>query len=237
MITTPASLASEQLTSIKDIEVQFALMTQRIKQALINHKVDVFKLIELLQTISAVKEKEVPLFDDDVFKKVQSIEALWKKLSPFWSIFDYDLLRIVIKISECNEAEEIFVEYLSRIYPIEDVDLVIHYQVMQHKGSLKPVLRVKINSEKCTASIREKVKDILSKAFNLEEYALRFVGIKMGCIELHYCISKPLKLYILQCKVSESIVAELLAHEVFTLYIDGFEAKVPSKSTDAMVSI
>ena len=130
-------------------------MTSRIKQALINSNVDVVSLIEQLCAISAVKNKKVPLFDEDVFEKIQTINELWRKLRNFWNIFDYELLQYVVEISDCKEAQEIFEEFLLRIDPsvIEDVDLVLHCREEYQEGSLKPVLRIKVNTEKCTLTI------------------------------------------------------------------------------------
>ena len=48
--------ASEKWTKIKDIEIQFAKMTIRIKQALISNDVDVVQLIEQLCAIFCCKE-------------------------------------------------------------------------------------------------------------------------------------------------------------------------------------
>ena len=225
----------EKLTNFEDIDVEFALMTQRIKKALINSKVDVASLIEQLCTMSVVINKKVPLFDEDVFEKIRSIDEFWKRLRSFWNIFDYDFLRCVIRISQCTEAEEIFEEFLSRIDPssIENVDLVLHHKVEHWEGSLKPVLRIKVNTEKCTSKIKKMVEKVLSKTYKLDKYALRFQGIKEGCIELLYYISKPLKLYLLDFKISESILAEFLAHHIISLHI---ELKASSKAIDVTVS-
>ena len=240
MCNFPAALTSvgigfpsEKLISIQRIEVQFAKMTSRIKQALINDNVDVVSLIEQLCTISAVKCKNIPLFDEDVFEKIKSIDEFWRKLRNFWSIFDYELLQFVVEISDCKEAQHIFVEFLSRIDPsaIEDVDLVLDCRVEDREGLLKPVLRIKVKAEKCTTTIKKRIEEIVSKIYNLERYALRFQGIKEGCIELLYYTSKPLKLYLLQLKVSEDIVAEFLAHKIVSLHIDEFEMKFPSDTT------
>ena len=230
----------EKLTSIQYIEVQFAKMTSRIKQALINSNVDVVSLIEQLCAISAVKNKKVPLFDEDVFEKIQTINELWRKLRIFWNIFDYELLQYVVEISDCKEAEEIFKEFLLRIDPsvIEDVDLVLHCREEHQEGFLKPVLRIKVNSEKCTLSIKKQVEKIVSQAYKLEKYALRFHSIKEGCIELLYYISKPLKLYITQFNVSEGVLAELFAYKfIISLHIDDLELKAPTKITDTMHTV
>ena len=229
---------SEKLISIQRIEVQFAMMTSRIKQALIKNNVDVVSLIEQLCAISAVKCKNIPLFDEDVFEKIKSIDDFWRKLRSFWNIFDYELLQFVVEISDCKEAQHIFVEFLSRIDPsaIEDVDLVLDCRVEDREGLLKPVLRIKVKAEKCTTAIKKRIEEIVSKTYNLERYALRFQGIKAGCIELLYYILKPLKLYLLQFKVSEDIMAEFLAHKIISLHIDEFELKILSDTTVSIYS-
>ena len=54
------------------------MMTNSIKQALISNNVDVVSLIEQVCVISTVKNKKVPLFDEDVFEKIKSIDDFWK---------------------------------------------------------------------------------------------------------------------------------------------------------------
>ena len=50
--------------------MEFAVITNRIKQALIDNKVDVDSLIEQLRTMSAVSNRKVPLFDEDAFVRI-----------------------------------------------------------------------------------------------------------------------------------------------------------------------
>ena len=230
--------ACEKLTRIDRIEVQFAKMTVRIKQALISNNVDVVLLIEQLCAISVVKNKKVPLFDEDVFERITSIDELWKKLRTFWNIFDYELLRYIVEISDCREAQEILEEFLSRIDPsaIEDVNLVLDCGIEDREGLIRPVLRIKVNAEIFTTNIRKRVEEIVSKVFNLDKYALHFQGIKEGCIELLYSISKPLKLYLLEFKLPKDVVEKFLAIKIISLHIEEFELKVPSMNSDITVS-
>ena len=239
------AIASEQtegsedickLTSIDDIEIEFAIMTDKIKEALNNDNINVVSLVEQLCAISAVSDKKVPLFDKDVYEKIQSINDIWRELRIFWNIFDYDLLRFVIKLSKCKKAQMIFDEFLERIDPsaIEDVDLVLRCRVEHWEGSLKPVLRIKINAERCTIDIQRKVKEMVSEKFNLEQYSLCFKGIKKGCIELLYYISKEVMSYFLKCPLRKDGVKELSSCSIISLHIYNHELKVPQVITDAM---
>ena len=147
-----------------------------------------------------------------------------ESIKNFLKIYDYELLLCVIKISKCGKAQQILDEFLSRIDPstITDVDLVPYCKVEHWEGSLEPVLRIKVNSEECTPDVKKRVKERVSKAYNLDEYALVFQGTKEGCIELLYYISKPLKTYLLQFKLSKSILEEFHSYKIISFHIDEF---------------
>ena len=213
-------------------------MANRIKQALISNNVNVASLIEQLCTISAVENKNMPLFDEDVFVGIKSIDGLWRRLR-LSNVFGYELLRLVVEISGCREAQEILEEFLSKIDPTAngDVDLVLHCRVEEQAESLKPMLRIKVNTEKYTLSIKQSIEEILSKSYNLSKYAVCFQGMKEErCNELLYYMSKPLKLYLLQFKLSEGNLVEFLAHKIISLCIDEFELKIPSTIVEITVS-
>ena len=231
-----ADLSSEndgetsRLTRIKDVKIEFAIMTDKIKQALINGKINIDSLIEQLRSISGVRNRNVPLFDEEVFTKIKSVEEFWKTLSTFWSIYDYDVLRFIIKITNYENAQKVFEEFLSRIDPrvIEDVDLVLDCRVEEREGWPKPKLRIKINAEKCSFDIRKEVEEIVSRTYNLQKYALCFKGIKEGCIELIYHISRAVGMYLLQCKITGRILTEFSACKIISIYINDTDILVSS---------
>ena len=211
-----------KITSFDKIEVEFAKTLTRIKEALHRNKISVDELIEQLSVISAVKSKKVPLFDEDVFTKITSINELWRKLRKFWSIYDYDLLLLVIDLTECAEAKEILDNFLLKIDPfaLEDVGLVLQHKVYEEEDLLQPRLRIKVNTEHLTKDVYEKVKEILSKKFDLEKYSLSLKGIKNGCVELLFYISKATKFYLLQFKITKRIIADLVSLNIASIQID-----------------
>ena len=229
--------ADNKLTSLNKIEVEFAKMTDKIKEALCNNNISVTSLVEQLCAISAVRSKKVPIFDEDVFEKVKSIYELWRKLRKFWNIFDYDILIFVIDISECIEAQEILNNFLARIdlSAFEDMGLVLHY-IIYEEELMQPLLRIKVNTEKCTLGIKNKVKEIVSKKFNLEEYSLRFNGIKDGCIEFVYYLSKAMVSYLLEYQVTGSTMADFAAHNIVSFQIGDMKLNVPTSEIMDMVN-
>ena len=209
--------------------MEFARTTNKIKQTLKNNHIDIMSLVEQLQTISAVKDKKVPLLDEDVFENVTTIEKLWKKLNRYWSIVDYDVLRIVLKLVRCKQADDILEEFLSRIdiTIIKDVDLVLYYEAFESKGLVKPSLRIKVKIDNYADCIKAEVEKVMSSKFNLEEYSLRFRGIKEGCIELVYEISNAMMEYFLQCKFTGNDMIYFAACTIISVYINDMELLIP----------
>ena len=166
-----------------------------------------------------------------MFDNVTTVEKLWEKLNRFWSIFDYDLLKILLRIVECKRANEIFEDFLLKIdiSAMEDMDLVLHYKVFEREGLMKPLLRIKVKAEKCTSFIERKVKEIVSSKFDIKEYSLRLRSIKEGCIELVYEISNPMMSYFLHCKFAGYDLTEFAAHNIISLHINDMELKIPSE--------
>ena len=212
-------------------------MIEVIKLTFTKNNVNVFILIEKLYTISAVIDKKVSIFDEEMFKNIKSIDSLFEKLRSLWSIFDYELLQYIVEISECKEAQDVLIDFLEKLDPsaIKDVDLVLHFKENSWKRSLMPVLRVKVKAEKYTVDIQKSTEKVLSKVFNLSKLALHFQCVKNTC-ELVYYISEPLKLYLLQLEIAEGCMVEFSAHCINSIHIDEFKLKVPSKIINLKVS-
>ena len=221
------------------LEVEFAKMTDRIKQALIKSNKNVVSLIEQLRTISGVKEKNVPIFQDDIFERVTSIDLLWQKLSGFWSLLDYDVLICLIEIIDYEETNKILKDFLSKIdiSELEDKELVLKCSLFKRE-CMKPKLRVKLKTEKCDPITIKCVKQTLCKQFDLENYALCLKSIKQGCFELFYQTSKHMMMYLLEFKVTGYIITELAAKKIICLQSDDDkELNIPSTVTHLVCTL
>lgn len=195
-------------------------------------KVPVGTLIQELCAISAVKMRKIPLFDKDVFQEVRSIDDLWKTLKNFWNIFDYDILITVIDLSECFEARVELDKFLNRIdmSALQHLEPILYYKV--HKQELElPVLRVKVNIEKCEKNCLDNVRELISEVFMLRKYSLRFKGIKEGCIEIILWVSKAVMSYLLYFKLTKENVIDLVAYNIICFQLNGMVLFLPTLST------
>ena len=202
-------------------------MTARVKEALCQSDINVQSLIEQLSTISAVKHKKVPLFDDNIFDKVMSIDELWTTLRLFWAVYDYDLLIFIIELTKCAEAKEILDEFEEMIdpYVLEDVGLVLQHKVIEEGNIPQHILRVKVNTEYFRY---EKVKGVVSKHFDLEKYSLYFKVIKEGCVELLCYISTAMMSYLSKFKITSDMMADFASHDIVNIQINNMELKIKS---------
>lgn len=228
-VTSLTTHGDDKLLTFEDLEVAFVTTTSQIKQVLSNSSIDVTSVVEQLQTVTAVRDGDVPLFDKDAFENVTTVETLWQKLNRFWSIFNCDLLKILLRIVQCKKAKEILEEFLSRIdiSALEDMDLVLHYEILETQGLIKPLLQIKVRAEKCTNSIKEKVEEVMSLKFNLKEYTLCFKGImQQGSIELVYEISNAVTSYLLECDFTKTDAANFAAHDITLLQINDVKLEI-----------
>jgi len=144
---------ANKLTTLEEIEVEFAEVTEKIREVLGKKKICIASLIRKLCAISTVKNQRVPLFDKEVFNEITSIDELWNTLRSFWNIFDYDILIIVVRLTNFLEARKELRNFLDKIdlTALQHEKLVLDYRVHEQEHGL-PVLRVKVNIEICDAN-------------------------------------------------------------------------------------
>ena len=204
-------------------------MTEKIKNVLRITK-DVTEFMEELQTMYAVDHEKIPLFEEDIFSKVETFDSLWEKLSSHWSIYDYDLLMQVVKISKCKEAKLIFHDFVSKIDAfIEGVDLVLVSALheKENKGkNTKSLLRIKVNAKRCNCYVKNKIKKLLSKHYKLKKYSLHFKEITKGCIEVNFKASEKSLSYIQEHDIHGRDVPEFLNLKIKSIRIKDKEIKL-----------
>ena len=226
-------------TFFEELEIEFARMTDSIKQALLKLDLNVVSLIEQLRPMTGVKEKKVPIFQDDIFEKVTSIELLWQKLSNFWSLLDYDLLMYLVRLINREEITKILDDFISKIdlSKLQDKDIVLQCTLIEQE-CMKPKLRVKVNTEECDEHATKRIKETLCKQFDLEMYSLYLRGIKQGCFELVYHVPKHVMMYLLEFKVTGHIMTELAAQNIICLQCDDDkELQIPATITYLVCTI
>ena len=231
----------QRLSSIDDIEAEFGIMVANVQEALEKSNINVNKLLIKLKSSSAVRDRNIPLFEKDIFKEITSIDKLFETLSGYWYLFDYDVLIYLVKTAGCKEAKVVYDNFLASFdsSAITNHKLILQYDEYIHKEGLLPgtcKLRIKVARDECTVEVEKEVKKVISEYFNLEKYALIFKGIKQGCIEFIYQISHSVKSYMLQHKLNGYDILQLKAHKITALKFDIMELNIPEDFSDEVHS-
>jgi len=210
-------IISDTMMTIEDLEVEFAKTVAKIKQVLCEENENAISLVEELQKYTVVKFKKIPLFEDDIYKRVASIEDLWKILNRFWDIYDYDVLNFIMERINCKRAQRIYEDFQSKIDPstLKDAELVLASDETYSPGPI-PRLRVKLKAKKpCTNKVKNNVKNLLSKKFKVENYSLVYKYIHKGCVELTFISTSAAVIsYLESCVVTGHDIADFAMHNI-----------------------
>ena len=217
----------KKLSSFDEVEAEFGIMVIKIQEALIKSNIDVSKLLIKLKSSSAVRDREVPLFDPGIFERVKSIDKLFKILSGYWHLFDYDVLMYLVNTAECKEAKILLYDDFLASFDVSAINndhrLILNCLEF-NKGNILPgtlKLWVKVAHDECTAEVQQRVKSLIADCYNLEKYSLILKGIKQGCTELTFQISPSVYSYVLQYEVDECSMLQMKNHMIVSIKVDG----------------
>lgn len=223
------------LNDLQEMEIEFAKTTNKIKEELSKEKVNIKSLVQNLQTFSVTKQKHIPLVEEN--KKIASIDDLWDLLTPFWHIYDYDILHYVVGVANCGRAKKIYESFQSKIDPtvLEEEDLMLHFKKYDREGQ-KPCLRIKVKAKECTLNVKSEIKKVVSKTFDIAEHSLIFRSIQKGCIELSFITPNPSVIqYFEEYEVTGQDIVNLAAHNIQCFLVNEKELRVDPTQIGSMV--
>ena len=173
--------------SLKDIKADFENMIFDVQKAFIDGNVVVDDLLMNLKTSFATKNKEVPLFREDYFKDVTSIETLFKVLDCHWNLCDHDMLAFLINMAKCEMASVIYQKFVNSLN-LSPFDLVCHCPNMEMVSGYK-TLQITVDISECTIKTVEKIKMMIVEYYELEKHAIVFKEVMKGSINIKYLTS------------------------------------------------
>ena len=207
-----------------------------IKEAFIKNKVDVDLLIAQLCATSAVKHKQkykqIPIFDKEVFEKIESIDEFWERLRGLLTICNFDLVKFVLEISDCIEAQDILKDFLPKFDPSAVEDLEPYWEYEPWVRLPMPVLSATVDIEKFSLKVIKSFEEMMLKIYELNECALHFIRAEQGPVVLHYYITKSLSSYIANFSIPISAERELYEHHVLNITIKSREKCTGSYSDE-----
>ena len=205
-------------SDIFKLEVDFGIMVDEIKEAFKENNVDVSSLLTNLRVCKAVEYRDIPVFADNIFHEVESIDRLFEILSGYWFLFDYCILDYLVSVANCQAAKSIYEDFLAGF----DCAAVVPPVILEVKQLPKSscILWIKVSEHKRTSAVLQEVKELICRIYGLQKFALIVRGIKEGCIELVCQMPALVKPYVLHYKFTVDDILDLKAHKITAIKLD-----------------
>ena len=188
-------------------------------------RVDIEKLITIL-SFNDVDKKSV-FSTDLVFSTIKTEIQLFHQVSKYCkSIYDYQVLDILVQASECPEAIKKLTDFteLRHNSILTEIDLMSEHGELLHPDDFMPgtyKFIIEYVGGKCTIETKEMVQGIVEQSVRLKKGVLIFKGFDVGSILFIYQISEAVKNYLLQYKFTEQDVRFLEENKITSLIADG----------------
>ena len=228
---------------VMKLQGKFSEVIKTLIQIFKEKKVDIEELIRTLRS-NDVKEKSV-FSTDTTFNAIRTENQLYQHISKYCkSIYDYQLLDILVKASGCPEAiKELadFTEVLQNSI-LTEIDLISDHGELLHPDDFMPetyTFIIEYVGRKCTKGTKHMVQGIVEQSVCLEKGSLIFKGFDVASILFIFQISEAVKDYLLQYKFTEQDKRFLEGNNIISLTVDHvsiMSLSQPSKVT-SLVSL
>jgi len=217
--------------AIRNLKRKYIKVFNEVKQMFEENN---FLVEELITNLAAADEEKLTMFSsDDVYNVIKTIHDLFQKIGKYCSVFDYELLQVLVESTECEEAikllEAFTVELNNSI--INELHLLSVFQEQSKPTQLMAGMHrlvIKYTGNKCTLPMKNMIKRVIYECFKLKPGSISLAGIEEGCIAFIYQISAVVKSYLLNCKLGDQEFTLLATHKIKCVIVDGTELQVPS---------
>ena len=210
---------------IMRLRQKYSTVIMRLIDIFEEKEVNIQKLITML-SFDDIENKSI-FSTDTAFSAIRTEIQLFHHVSKYCkSIYDYQILSILVQASECPEAiKELtdFTELLENSI-LTEIDLISEDGELLHPDDFMPgTYRFVIEyvGGKCKIGTKEMVQGIVEQSVRLKKGVLIFKGFDVGSILFIYQISEAVKNYLLQYKFTEQDVRFLEGNNITSLIVDG----------------
>ena len=210
---------------VLNLRKKYAKVLMKLMQIFKEKKIDIEGLITIL-CFDDVDKKSV-FSTDSVFTTIRTEVQLFRHVARYCkSIFDYQVLDILVHASECPEAIKELTDFTELLQNsvLTELELMSKDGELLHPDDLMPgtyKFIIEYVGGKCTIETKEMVQGIVEQSVRLRKGTLIFRGGSSGSILFIYQISWVVKNYLLQYKFTEQDVRFLEENNIISLIADG----------------
>ena len=210
---------------IMNLRIAYSKVVKKLLHIFKEKKVDIEELITILRFDDV--EKNSVFSTDGIFNTIKTEIQLFQCVAQYCkSIYDYEVLKILVQASECPEAIKELTNFTESLHNsiLTEIDLMSEHGELLHPDDFIPgtyKFIIEYVGGKCTIETKEMVQGIVEQSVRLNKGVLIFKGIDSGSILFIYQISEAVKDYLLKYKFTEEDIVFLEGNKIRSLIVDG----------------
>ena len=210
---------------------KYSQVIMKLMHIFTEKKVDIEKLI----TVLSFDDPDNSIFSTDAaFQAIRTENDLFRHVSKYCkSIYDYQVLDILVQASGCSEAIEELTDFTELLQNsiLREINLMSKHGELLNPDDFMPgtyKFVIEYVGGKCKLGTKEMVQGIVQQIIGLKKGVLIFKGFEVGSILFIYQISEVVKKCLLQHKFTEQDIRLLDEYNITSLIVDG--VKIMSSS-------
>ena len=210
---------------VMDLRRKYSKVIMTLIQIFKEKKIDIEDLITTL-CFNEVDKTSV-FSTDTAFSTIRTeTELLHHVAKCCKSIYDYQVLDILVQASNCPEAIKELADFteLRQNSILKEIDLMSEHGELLHPDDFMPgtyKFIIEYVGGKCTIETKEMVQGIVEQSVRLKKGRLIFKGLGVASILFIFQISQAVKDYLLQYKFTEQDTKFLEGSNIISLTVNG----------------
>ena len=197
---------------IMAMERKFSQLQLSTRDSLKKRCVSYDKLVDFLMAYQCIRsvmtiENSLLLQKQQALENANSIDRIFRIVSPFWSFIDYELLReiIVSKDLGADSDRRSLVDYITSLHEFLNSWKVQPRKISCHDSrSLGSQMKLCFKLDTDSLSKYRNVKAAIARILEVKVYELQLYSIEDGCVELMFmCHNQKLQFPLSQKKTEE----------------------------------
>ena len=213
--------------TVTEFRAKYSRMVRMVKTTMeeyINDKKNKYSIEDMIISLCSSDDGLSVFSTDENLKKAKTVFEVFLFISQNCSMYDYEVLKIFIKSTDCEEA----------IQMVESFTAELKDSLLQHLNlascdlwdtpTLPSAKRRKLTIEYRGSNLKDEnkhlIQNIICEKFGLPAASVKFVAARKGSVNLIFEISVVVKEHLLQYRITSDMVASFVAYRISCLIID-----------------
>ena len=212
---------------VTGFRAEYAKMIRKVKKAMekyINDPENDYTVEDMIINLCSSDNGLSVFSTDENLRKAKTVSEVFLFISQKCSMYDYEVLNIFIKSTDCEEAIQIvesftaeLEDYLLRHLNLASCDLWDTYTLPSGK---RRKLTIEYRGSNLKYENKNLIRSVICEKFGLPEASVQFVAAIKGSVNSIFEISVEVKEHLLQHRITNDMVTSFVAYRISCLIID-----------------